>query len=94
MKCTNARIENDVVHFDCSHCGRAVESQVQQVWAAMQGQILCMVDTCQKPIILPTIEEVALLKASSVLEVPASEPAAGSRPEELQKAEEPDRQAT
>ena len=92
MKCANARIENDVVHFECPHCSgglHADESQVQQVWAAMQGQISCPVDTCQKPIILLTIEEMALLKASAALEASTGESAVGSQPEELRKEEEP-----
>jgi len=85
MKCANARIENGVINFDCPYCSgglHADESQVQQVWAAMQGQIACPVDTCQKPIVLPTIEEVALLKTGGTPEAPASASAANPQSEE------------
>jgi len=69
---------------------QADESQVQQVWTPPhRGQIPCPVDTCQKPIILPTIEEAALLKASAALEASMGESAVGSQPEEPQKAKQP-----
>ena len=92
MKCANPRIENGVIHFDCPHCTgglHADESQVQQIWAVMQGQIACPVDVCQKPIILPTVEEVGLLKAGGKTEVLANAPATVPQSGESQKAEEP-----
>ena len=92
MKCANPRIENGVIHFHCPHCKgglHADESQVQQIWAVMQGQIACPVDVCQKPIILPTVEEVGLLKAGGKTEVLANAPATVPQSGESQKAEEP-----
>ncbi len=91
MKCANPRIENGVIHFHCPHCKgglHADESQVQQVWAAMQGQIACPVDICQQPIILPTIEEVGLLKAGGTLEASANAPVTAPQSGEPQKAPE------
>jgi hypothetical protein len=91
MKCANPRIENGVIHFDCPHCTgglHADESQVQQVWAAMQGQIACPVDICQQPITLPTIEEVGLLKAGGTLEASANAPVTAPQSGEPQKAPE------
>ena len=91
MKCANPRIENGVIHFDCPHCTgglHADESQVQQIWAVMQGQIACPVDVCQKPIILPTVEEVGLLKAGGTLEASANAPVTAPQSGEPQKAPE------
>ena len=91
MKCANPMIENGVIHFHCPHCKgglHADESQVQQVWAAMQGQIACPVDICQQPIILPTIEEVGLLKAGGTLEASANAPVTAPQSGEPQKAPE------
>ncbi len=91
MKCANPRIENGVIHFHCPHCKgglHADESQVQQVWAAMQGQIACPVDICQQPITLPTIEEVGLLKAGGTLEASANAPVTAPQSGEPQKAPE------
>ena len=91
MKCANPRIENGVIHFDCPHCTgglHADESQVQQVWAVMQGQIACPVDICQQPITLPTIEEVGLLKAGGTLEASANAPVTAPQSGEPQKAPE------
>ncbi len=95
MKCANPRIENGVIQFDCPHCGGGVyevdESQVRHFWAPPnQGQTVCPVDTCQKPIILPTIEEVGLLKkAEDTMEALSNAPVTAPQSGESQKAEEP-----
>jgi len=54
----------------------------------MQGQIACPVDICQQPIILPTIEEVGLLKAGGTLEASANAPVTAPQSGEPQKAPE------
>ena len=65
------------------------ESQVQHFWnPPNQGQTVCPVETCQKSIILPTLEEVGLLKAGGTPEASANAPAAVPHSREPQKAQE------
>ncbi len=89
MKCANARIENGFIQFQCPHCSEGLhadESQVQQIWATMKGQIACPVDTCQQAIILPTVDDVAMLKATAALETPPAK----AQPEKPAVAQEPE----
>ncbi len=67
VKCANVRIEEDVVLFDCPHCGLDVEVDepiLAGLWEqSPEGKFQCPeTEGCGKTYVLPTIEEVALRK--------------------------------
>ncbi len=85
MKSVNVRWEDELVRFDCPHCGvdgEVDEETLRAIWAADgAGMMTCPEpDGCQKQYILPTLEELDAHKAwglSSHVDsgtVPAAEP--------------------
>lgn len=96
MKSVNVRWEDDLIRFDCPHCGvdgEVDEATLRAVWAMDgKGVVTCPVPNgCQAEYILPTLEEleahmVSVQNSSSdhpiapELEPPSSEPAVAAAP--------------
>ncbi len=67
MKCSNVRIEEDMVLFDCPHCGLDVEVDeptLAGLWEQSQeGKFQCPEpEGCGKKYVLPSLDEVDLRK--------------------------------
>ena len=70
MKCVNVRLEDDLVWFDCPHCG--VDAEVDEeilagVWdQSSDGRVPCPPpEGCGKEYVLPSLAEVAVLNVTS-----------------------------
>jgi len=64
VKCANVRIEEDMILFDCPHCGldaEVDESTLAGLWAqSPKGTFECPEsEKCGKEFILPTLDEIA-----------------------------------
>ncbi|MDP7559972.1 MAG: hypothetical protein QF745_05480 [Planctomycetota bacterium] len=67
VKCANVRIEEDMILFDCPHCGldaEVDESTLAGLWAQLpEGTFQCPEsEKCGKEFVLPTLDEVSLRK--------------------------------
>ena len=86
MKCVNVRLEDDLVWFDCPHCG--VDAKVDEeilagVWdQSSDGRVPCPPpEGCGKEYVLPSLAEVAVLNVTSAT--------TDENTGEAQKADEP-----
>ncbi|MBL68972.1 MAG: hypothetical protein CMO74_11080 [Verrucomicrobiales bacterium] len=67
MKCTNIRIEDEVIRFDCPHCGvdaEIDEPTLKAFWEQKpDGHFPCPEpEGCGHDLVLPTLEEIELRK--------------------------------
>lgn len=60
MKCSNIRVVEGQLAFDCPHCGFSYDADdnlISQVWADYNGVIPCQQESCGQEILFPTLEE-------------------------------------
>ena len=60
MKCSNIRVVEGQLAFDCPHCGFSYDADdnlISQVWAGFNGAIPCQQEGCGKEILFPTLDE-------------------------------------
>ena len=88
MKCSNPRVDDDAILFDCPFCGMDAEVDeltLMALWAQDgEGNISCPPpEGCGKEYTAPTLQEVAALKANAELAgdaTPAAEPSSEEPP--------------
>ena len=66
MKCVNARLNDELIQFDCPNCGVDVEineGTLDELWESFDGMVTCpLPDGCNSFIKVPTHEELDQLK--------------------------------
>ena len=66
MKCVNARLNDELIQFDCPNCGVDVEineGTLDELWESFDGMVTCpLPEGCNSFIKVPTHEELDQLK--------------------------------
>jgi len=77
MNCKNARLEGEMIRFDCPSCGVDAdldEATLDELWMDFQGQVTCpLPQGCNEQYTVPSRQDLESLRASGATSTPTQE---------------------